>query len=130
MSKEKGKTIGLFVDPEDYELYISLGLRQRKEALASAKQALLDALHKTDTKDSLRQKEKVASGSTSSVAASAPQPIEAAPSLSVQVISKETPEGQATIASEGISVNADSVSASIDASEGIIDAKGFLDGGW
>lgn len=109
MSKEKGKTIGLFVDPEDYELYISLGLRQRKEALASAKQALLRAM---------RQAGKVGSPIPQSVKAAILPPVaqaaithndgQAATSLSVQLVSKETPEGQATN----------------------IDAKGFLDGGW
>ena len=122
MSKEKGKTIGLFVDPEDYELYISLGLRQRKEALASAKQALLRAM---------RQAGKVGSPIPQSVKAAGEDKTEecyrtlthvaaithndgqaarcvSTSDLGVQAGSEEMPEGQATN----------------------IDAKGFLDGGW
>ena len=121
MSKEKGKTIGLFVDPEDYELYISLGLRQRKEALASAKQALLRAM---------MQAGKVGSPIPQSVKAAILPPVAQAAithndgqaarcvstsdlgvqagSAAVCATSEEMPEGQATN----------------------IDAKGFLNGGW
>ena len=42
--KRSGKTIGIFVDEVAYARYAGLGLRDRKQALAAAKEALLDAL--------------------------------------------------------------------------------------
>ena len=125
MSKEKGKTIGLFVDPEDYELYISLGLRQRKEALASAKQALLSAMGKPITLNSKKaarvcEDSQAAREDKTDVAAITHNDGQAARCVStsdlgvqagsaaVCATSEEMPEGQATN----------------------IDAKGFLNGGW
>ncbi|MBU2854812.1 hypothetical protein [Acidithiobacillus ferriphilus] len=113
MSKEKGKTIGLFVDPEDYELYISLGLRQRKEALASAKQALLSAVLCAASamgKPVPLDNKKAASVTTTDPAAITHNDGQAATCVNtaVQAVSVEKPECTATN----------------------IDAKGFLDGGW
>lgn len=103
--KEKGKTIGLFVEPKDYEHYVSLGLRQRKEALAAAKTALLSVIGKSglagnagNSSGHISQAHRAASDIDRKAAINSP----------VQQGNIDNLEGPATN----------------------IDAKGFLDGGW
>ena len=115
MSKEKGKTIGLFVDPEDYELYISLGLRQRKEALASAKQALLSAMGKPITLNSKK-------------AARVCEDSQAAREDKTDVAAITHNDGQAGTIEKPEGACANEVDKGPATS--IVDAKGFLDGGW
>jgi hypothetical protein len=107
--KEKGKTIGLFVEPEDYEHYVSLGLRQRKEALAAAKTALLSVISKAGHSGSHIRAFARANAPQGSKAASGDQPEDVA--ITTPVVQQDNidhPEGPATN----------------------IDAKGFLNGGW
>jgi len=42
--KRTGKTVGVYIDEYDYEVYSGLGLRDRKRVLEAARKALLAAL--------------------------------------------------------------------------------------
>jgi len=42
--KRSGKTVGIYIDEYDYDVYSGLGLRDRKRVLEAAREALLAAL--------------------------------------------------------------------------------------
>jgi len=42
--KRNGKTVGIYIDEHDYDVYSGLGLRDRKRVLEAARKALLAAL--------------------------------------------------------------------------------------
>jgi len=44
--KRNGKTVGVYIDEHDYDLYSGLGLRDRKRVIEAARKALLAALGK------------------------------------------------------------------------------------
>lgn len=126
--KRSGKTIGVFVDEDAYARYAGLGLWDRKQALAAAKAALLEALGDADRGIPVVKKSFTTEGIPTTVKDSftvetVPVPVETPvvekPAVPAPV---ETPVTEKPVAVEVVGTAADPAADQA--------LAGFLDAGW
>jgi hypothetical protein len=122
--KRNGKTVGIYIDEHDYEVYSGLGLRDRKRVLEAAREALLAALADKPVKD------RPVAGESPAAVAEVVQTVPVVPAVAVvrpdpvtvdaPVVGDEDPTACEPMAEEKPAA-ADTPDTGL---------KGFLDAGW
>ena len=128
--KRSGKTVGVYIDELDYEVYSGLGLRDRKRVLEAAREALLAALAD-------KGKDRPVKGKARPEAEEGPAVAEVVPVVPVvpagaevrpDPVTVDTPEAleESLPALESLAV--EEKPAAVDTPD--TGLKGFLDAGW
>jgi len=116
--KRTGKTVGVYIDEYDYEVYSGLGLRDRKRVLEAARKALLAALSAEPEKVKDRPVAEVGPAPVVPVAEVHPDPV----IVDTPAIAEEsTPVRETLAAEEKPAAISDTPDTGL---------KGFLDAGW